>query len=475
MTPLLPDLPLDLSALKSASPLALAPGGASLAEGGEADLSDFAQLLEASRVQPDGARAGPMAHTGVDSPLEAEPDAAPPAQNFTVPQWVATHLPAMPGRAASAGGNPLPLAGEGLPGELAAADSASHAVPARTKAHQAAPRGVQMLTLPEDAPVAPASEPPSDVAGSLAALHQTAASRLLDEEASDAAPLRDPAEAGEPVAAATIAATVAAYAAPLAPVIAAPRLLPARANQAVSPAPNSTLPDAAAALPDDTGALAPLTLRPMRNSPATVEPAFALSPPPALVPPTSAAAPVLALAPSPALVAEAGAALAGGLAPSPASAADAEAVLDQIATLRDAARSARGDVVLRHGEFGTVNLRIDAAGAPGEWRAALTSRDPGFVPAVQAALAERVVAASSEAGANFSQQHGGNSSASGAGSGLGHGSGQSSYGFSQGGGQGSSQPYSGQTATEGQGHLAASSGAANATGQITQSDGDLFA
>lgn len=466
MTPLLPDLPLDLSALKSASPLALAPGGASLAEGGEADLSDFAQLLEASRVQPDGDRAGPITHASVENPLEAEPDAA-----RGVPQWVATHLSAMPGRAASAGGNPLPLAGEGLPPALAVADSAGDAVLARTNAHQAAPRGVQMLTLPEDAPAAPASEPPSDVAGSLAALHQTAAQTALDDKATDAAPLRDPAEAGEPVA----AATIAAYAAPLAPVIAAPRLLSARANPAVSPAPITTVPGAAGALPDDTGALAPLALRPTRNSPATGEPAFALSPPPALVPPTSAAAPVLALAPSPALVAETGAALAGEAAPSSASAADAEAVLDQIATLRDAARSARSDVVLRHGEFGTVHLRIDAAGAPGEWRAALTSRDPGFVPAVQAALAERAVAASSEAGANFSQQPGGNSSASGAGSGLGQGSGQSSYGFSQGGGQGSAQPYSGQTATEGQGHLAASSGAANATGQITQSDGDLFA
>jgi hypothetical protein len=470
VTPLLPDLPLDLSALKPASPLALAPGGASLAEGGEADLSDFAQLIEASRAQPDGARAGPMAHAGLESPLEAEPDAA-----RGVPQWVATHLPAMPSRAASAGGNPLPLAGEGLPGELAAADSAGDAVPARTKAHQAAPRGVQMLTLLEDAPVDRASAPPTEVAGSLAALHQTAAPRPLDEEASDAAPLRDPAEAGEPVAVANIAASVAAHAAPLAPVMAAPRLLPARANPAVSPAPIPTLPDAAGALPDGQGSLVPLALRPTRNSPATVEPAFALSPPPALASPTSAAAPALALAPSPALVAEAGAALAGGAAPAPASAADPETVLDQIATLRDAARSARSDVVLRHGEFGTVHLRIDAAGAPGEWRAALTSRDPGFVPAVQAALAERAVAASSEAGANFSQQHGGNSSASNAGSGLGQGSGQSAYGFSQGGGQGSSQQYSGQTATEGQGHLAASSGAANATGQITQSDGDLFA
>ncbi len=168
-------------------------------------------------------------------------------------------------------------------------------------------------------------------------------------------------------------------------------------------------------------------------------------PAPALAPTPSAAAPVLALAPSPALAVETGAALAGN-AIGPV-AQDIDAAIEQVSGLRDAMRSARPELVLRHAEFGAVSVRIEA-GAPGEWRAMLNNRDPGFIPAVQAALAERAVAAASDAAAGGSA-NGGQSSGQGSGghptSGQGAGSGmafgQGHYGSSPGSGQGSSQPY----------------------------------
>lgn len=172
-------------------------------------------------------------------------------------------------------------------------------------------------------------------------------------------------------------------------------------------------------------------------------------PAPALAPTPSAAAPVLALAPSPAVAVEAGAALAGN-AIGPA-APDIDAAIEQVSGLRDAMRSARPELVLRHAEFGAVSMRIEA-GAPGEWRAMLNNRDPGFIPAVQAALAERAVAAASDtaaggsanggqSNAQSSAQGSGGHATSGQGSGSGMAFGQGHYGSSPGSGQGSSQPY----------------------------------
>ncbi len=82
----------------------------------------------------------------------------------------------------------------------------------------------------------------------------------------------------------------------------------------------------------------------------------------------------------------------------PAGQANAAPALDQaieqIAQTRDTARAARPEVLVRHAEFGLVAMRIDAGN--GDLRATLSSRDPGFVPAVQAMLAERAAAASAE-------------------------------------------------------------------------------
>ena len=109
-----------------------------------------------------------------------------------------------------------------------------------------------------------------------------------------------------------------------------------------------------------------------------------------------------------------------------------ESTILQVGEIREALRAARPEMTLRHAEFGLVSLRIEATGAAQDWRAVLASRDPAFVPAIQTALAERTVAASSETA----------TTGNGAGSGAGQaGSSDQRYGFFPGSGQGSSQPY----------------------------------
>jgi hypothetical protein len=84
-------------------------------------------------------------------------------------------------------------------------------------------------------------------------------------------------------------------------------------------------------------------------------------------------------------------------------------------------------MTLRHAEFGAVSLRIEPSGTQ-DWRAVLASRDPGFVPAIHAALAERTVTAAADtAGAGNNPGQNGPS--------------DQRYGASPNGGQGSSQPY----------------------------------
>lgn len=73
-----------------------------------------------------------------------------------------------------------------------------------------------------------------------------------------------------------------------------------------------------------------------------------------------------------------------GAAPAPAH-HQIELLIDNLAQARETGRSARGELLLRHAEFGSVTIQID--GAQGDLRATLASRDPGFAPAAQAALA----------------------------------------------------------------------------------------
>lgn len=123
--------------------------------------------------------------------------------------------------------------------------------------------------------------------------------------------------------------------------------------------------------------------------------------------------------------------------------AQLESAIEQFTETREAARSNRPELTLRHQEFGAVNVRLEALG--NDLRATLSARDPGFVPAIQTALADRAVAASNEASFGQSprgnEQGGTNTGSSSGSAGQGWNS-DARYGSSTGSGQGGSQPYS---------------------------------
>lgn len=155
-----------------------------------------------------------------------------------------------------------------------------------------------------------------------------------------------------------------------------------------------------------------------------------------------------------------------------APAADLEATLEQMTAMRDVARASRPELTLRHSEFGMINLRVEAAGSAGEWRALLTSRDPGFVPAVHAALAERAVVASSESSSNPGAFSGGRGSDTAP---FGQGAGQSPFGSSPGSGQGTSQSHAGPLSTGRRVDEAANAMAADKAHPAGAMPGGLFA
>ncbi|KWV91686.1 hypothetical protein [Erythrobacter sp. YT30] len=119
--------------------------------------------------------------------------------------------------------------------------------------------------------------------------------------------------------------------------------------------------------------------------------------------------------------------------------------IDQLTQVREASRTARSELTIRHAEFGAVNMRLEAAG--GDLRAILANRDPAFLPAVQAALADRAVAAASETSNSSHNQSGSRQSENGAstqsqnGGNWGSGAGsERSYGSFLGGERSASQP-----------------------------------
>lgn len=118
-----------------------------------------------------------------------------------------------------------------------------------------------------------------------------------------------------------------------------------------------------------------------------------------------------------------------------APAVNQESAIAAVGEIREALRAARPELTLRHADFGFVSLRVESTGAEG-WRAVLASRDPGFVPAIQTALAERAVAAASDTASTNTGQNG---------------TSDQRYGASPNGGQGSSQPYLGHSHSREQG------------------------
>lgn len=80
---------------------------------------------------------------------------------------------------------------------------------------------------------------------------------------------------------------------------------------------------------------------------------------------------------------------------------DFAAVIDKLAEARELARPGRADMHVAHREFGQVSVQFELAGQA--LKVAMTSADPGFAPAVQAALADRPVAAMADAARADSQ------------------------------------------------------------------------
>lgn len=74
---------------------------------------------------------------------------------------------------------------------------------------------------------------------------------------------------------------------------------------------------------------------------------------------------------------------------------DFAAVIDKLAEARELARPGRADMHLLHREFGQVSVQFELAGQA--LKVAMSSPDAAFAPAVQAALAERPIAAVADA------------------------------------------------------------------------------
>lgn len=485
MLPMLPQMPLEASAQRFPRTLDLTAG----MPAGEPTAAGFAEALGASLAT---IAAAPGADTGADV-------LPPPGQQQ--------------------GGNILPkgpLPGKDLPlraapddraatllasGSIAGAAVAAEAPPSIAAVAPPALPGLDGAS-PSESPLAKPKRPPQACATGKTAPEAT---ELAASEVAAMLPLAEAGAAMVPTPAnpaAPHAATAPSEAAIL-PVIdtAPPPPLPIESAAPALPAPVGLAgpvaapAQAAAVLPLAEGQAsfaslssqsgqAPLSggLAPAKakSGAAPALPAEPLSPvPPALAIPSSAAASATVLVSSPATVSEAGAAQGAMPASAAASAPDLAAAIDQLGTYREAARSIRPELTLRHSEFGAVHLRLEAAAGAnaagaGEWRALLTSRDPGFVPAVQAALAERAIAASSESTGHHSAHSGGRSSEGAAG--QGQNSGQSPYGSSPGSGQGSSQPYFAQTSTEGRKVAATGKEAAdNASPPAGAPGGGLFA
>ncbi|MCZ8135106.1 MAG: hypothetical protein O9266_02285 [Porphyrobacter sp.] len=406
MIPFLPEL--------SATPLSAAPlpktlaggtgAGASEAEGGGRPALDFAGLLDA--VLPGGAQALPGA-VAADSgaPAAPAPDLVPvmrPLGSLVTGTKAGDDvLPAI-----------LPPSGTSLP------DSGSDLPPAGAPPLPAQPQSpVAVLAVPPaPAPLAAesagtgegASEQPEAASpeAALLALLPAVLPAPVFAATPAAAAIPTPARAGGAAPAPAIPAAALAPAAPAVPAAGLPAL-PVSPAEEEAPAGLALASSAPEAAPQPATGTAPAPV------PQASAPALAQSMPPAAPAPVTERAEARVPAPQ------------------------QETAIAQLGEIREALRSVRPEMTLRHAEFGFVSLRIEAAAtAPQDWRAVLASRDPGFVPAIQAALAERAVAASADSAATGGQTGGHTGSGTGS---------DRNYGFSQGSGQGSSQPYLGHS------------------------------
>ena len=409
-------------------PGAPAPGlptqpGAALRGGGGGAAPDFAGLLtaaipEAVPPPPASLAALPGAAEHVGGPL-----ALP---GGTILPDIGTGLPHKPGGVVPV--IPLPFAGKGA--------GLSEPLP---EAVSEAPTENLTDPMPSAAPdvAAPAAAPP--VAEAPAAAAAQSGEVELDDESPP--PTGDLA-AHEPFASVVAdTAPVPAAIAALIPVV-QPGLAPATFGRDTAIAPR-----AAVRAPTGTPVSAVLAGLPQANPTADLpfDPAPAagadLAPDPLALEAEPASAPAGQPAPAPA---SSQVPAAPALVPSApiaeraeprAPAVNQESAIAAVGEIREALRAARPEMTLRHADFGFVSLRVESTGAEG-WRAVLASRDPGFVPAIQTALAERAVAAASDTASTNTGQNG---------------TSDQRYGASPNGGQGSSQPYLGHSHSREQG------------------------
>ncbi|MFO6446341.1 hypothetical protein ACLBKU_04285 [Erythrobacter sp. NE805] len=382
---------------------------ASLAALPEASGAETSALGSARAIPVPVPGAPPLdAADGEETDLAAslEAVALPPVPSAPAPSAVALPVPAS--------APPPPLATLPVAARAAQRNAAPIAAAAMPRATSASPGATLVPPLPDtpSTPV-PASAAPS--------------------ASSPTAPLP---------AAPAVAATAFAGAGGEAPPVTDPALpaAPAPAGPASPPAPRApAAPQPTHVIAPDPAVFASLAevLGPASPDLAPADPAG-----PETVAGGAASATSATASPAPAPAPTALAAAAGPAqpahAPEPRAAAPGphqQSTIDQVGDLREALRSARPAMTLNHAEFGAVSLRLEAGGSEG-WRAVLASRDPGFVPAIQAALDARAVQAA--AASSDSAQNGGNF--------LGHsGTGEHRSGSSPSGGQGASQPYLGQS------------------------------
>jgi hypothetical protein len=491
LLPLLPDNP----RLPAAEALAGGPAAAPLPGPG---ASDFAGLVEAFAAPPSLAPTAVTAgstpqpeDSARQEVFAADPEAAslPPAT--TLAAWSSGKNLPEPGALLPPALPQAPTPGAAVPGAAASQPPRPAFVAASDAAVE--PDGEAPVAAAPAAPPGNAPRParrhhldvPSLDRPAPALPAETVAARPPADEGKPAAQPGEAAECAEPQAGApepAIAPQPLLVTLPYAPVLAsdavsapppppAPSPVPVQASTAaaVLPAPAAPLPPAAQPLAGASSAPAEPAADAARlalaAAPAARAPSLARSQPPGLADtvavPTQAAEPAPASTPTSAPAADALPETAPSLAttPQPASpapvqtpptsplperpadprasppAAQLESAIAQVGDIREALRSARPAMTLQHAEFGAVSLRLEPA-APDQWRAVLASRDPGFVPAVHAALDARAVLAAGEAS---SASFGGHSGA------HQNGTADQRYGSTPNGGQGSPQPYLGQS------------------------------
>lgn len=459
MIPFLPDPAVAPGALHSGAattPLPASPSAPAQTGAGAATL-DFAGLLDAALpatvAMLPGATPGPEDITTSQGPSAAPVDPLP--QLPPPPLSIASALsglrdaPAPTAVADAPGGTILPERGADLPLPAPAApfagaqaqpetpailteaqDDVAATGPERQEPQAADPTALAMPTAPIPAP--PPAAPPAPVP-----------TPVVVPAAGGAVPAR-PAPALSTAIPAALPAVAAAMRSPVRTVL-TPAVMP------LPPSDDAPMPAQAELQTPADGAAMPAASGPASASPSpspSASPGASAAPAPLLAESAAgvAAANLSASQPAnPAPTAVAPLAAAPANAPVMAESAeprslapDQESTIAAVGEIREALRAARPEMTLRHAEFGFVSLRLEplVAGQQ-DWRAVLASRDPGFVPAIQAALAERMVPASSEsagAGANSGQ------------SGMGqNGTSDQRYGSSPNGGQGSSSPYMGQS------------------------------